>query len=143
MASVDPDRELVRRVREELDEWTFDARDRAYAALFEGADAVVTEEERRLLDRIDSDLARRSGEGLWTADEYGVVAGGASGADGPRVVCIYHPEIPDEGYRGAESLDEATREELNDVLWEYAERVAGLVQADVDAFLRRARRGEG
>lgn len=135
------DRALLRRVREHLDEWTFDARDRAYADLFEGEDAVLTGEELRLLDRIDSDLARASGEGLWAADEYGIV-GESPDADGLQVVCIYHPAIPYEGYRGAGSVDEATREELNDVLWEYGERVAGHVQEDLDAFLRRAGQGE-
>jgi len=139
MATSDAGRAVVRRARERLEAWKFDARARAYAALFEGEKAVLTESELRLLDRIDSDLTRRSGSGLWDADEYGVVTPDALDTDGPQVVCICHPEMPYEGYRGEESLDEATREELNDVLWEYAERVASLVQADLDAFLRDAR----
>jgi len=136
MATSISDRETVQSVRERLEEWTVDARDRAYGELFEGADAVLTDEELRLLDRIDSDLTRRDGSGLWGADEYGIVAGSELGADGPRVVCTYHPEIPYEGFRGEDSLSESTREEFNDVLWEYCERVAAIIQDYLDAFLR-------
>jgi hypothetical protein len=41
----------------------FDARNRAYAELFEGANAAPTDGELRLLDRIDSDPTRRDGSG--------------------------------------------------------------------------------
>lgn len=140
MATSDPHREMLRRARERLEEWKFDARDRAFSELFEGDDAVLSEPELRLLDSIDSELTRRGGSGLWGADEYGIAAPGVLGVDEARIVCIYHPEIPYEGYRGEESVDEATREELNDVLWEYAERVASLMQDDLDAFLRDAGR---
>ena len=143
MATSDRGRELVRRSRERLEEWKFDARDRAYSDLFEGENAVLTESELQLVDRIDSDLTRRGGSGLWDADEYGIVTPGALESDEPRVVCVYHPEIPYEGYRGEESLDEVTREGLNDVLWDYAERVAGMIQDDLDAFLRDARQQGG
>lgn len=132
-----PTRDMVRRAQERLEEWTLDGRDRAYEAFFEGADAALRDEELRLLDRIDSDLTRRGEPGLWGTDEYGIAAGDNVG--GPQVVCTYHPEIPAEGYRGAGSLDEATREELNDLLWDYCERVAALVEADLDAFLGESR----
>ena len=132
-------RESVRRAREHLEEWKFEARDRAYDERFDGPDAVVTDEELQLLDRIDSDLTRRSGEGLWDADEYAIVLAGGADAGDARVVCTYHPEIPYEGFRGEESLSEATREELNDVLWDYAERVATLVEADLETFLQTSR----
>ncbi|WP_255152464.1 DUF7539 family protein [Halorarius halobius] len=135
MSPTTDDRETVRRARARLDEWVFEARDRAYAELFEGTDAAVSDAELRLLDRIDSDLTRRGEPGLWGVDEYGLVEGGVFDAGEPRVVCTYHPEIPYEGYRGEESLDEPTREQLNDALWEYCERVAALLQSEVDAFV--------
>jgi hypothetical protein len=142
MAPVTASREDVRRARERLDSWTFDARDRAYSELFEGPDSALTDEELRMLDRVDSSLTRQEGDGLWGADEYGIVTGGAGGREQPRVVCTYHPEIPYEAVRGEGSLDESTREEFNDVLWDYAERVAAILQADLDAFLRAAHSGE-
>lgn len=140
MATSGSERELLRRARERLEEWKFDARDRAYAELFEGENAILSDSELQLLDRIDSDLIRRRGSGLWDADEYGIVTPGLLNVEDPGIVCIYHPEIPYEGYRGEASLDEATREELNDVLWDYAERVANLIQEDVEAFLHQERR---
>jgi hypothetical protein len=136
MAPAEIDRETVRRARERLDEWTYDARDRAFSELFEGADAAVTEEELALLDRIDADLTRRGEVGLWGADEYGVVVSGTPDAEELRVVCTYHPKIPFEGFRGEESLEESTREEFNDLLWDYCERVARHLQRDLEAFLR-------
>lgn len=132
----------LRRARELLEEWKYEARDRAYADLFEGEEAILTEEELRLIDRIDSDLTRQGGSGSWDADEYGIIAVGAQDANGPQAVCIYHPEILDEGYRGEESLDEGTRQELNDVLWNYCERVASNSQEDLDAFLHGSRHQE-
>jgi hypothetical protein len=137
MSTTHADRERVRQAREHLPEWTFDARSRAYTDLFEGPEAVVTDDELGLLDRIDSALSRRGQGGLWGVDEYGVVVRGALGdAVPPGVVCTYHPEIPSEGFRGEGSLDETTRERLNDVLWDYCERVATYLQDDLDAFLR-------
>lgn len=141
MTPTTTDRAVIREARARLDEWVFDARERAYAELFEGEAPVLTEEERGLLDRIDSDLARGTGSGLWGADEYGIVTGDVLDTADPRVVCTYHPEIPSEGYRGAGSLSESTREEFNDVLWDYCERVADLLQADLDHF-RRAWEGD-
>lgn len=105
------------------------------AERFEGEDAVVTREELALLDRIDAELTRTTGDGLWDADEYGIVATDEPDGDGPRVVCTYHPEITYEGFRGVESPDGATRAELDDVRWEYCEGVARVVQDRLDAFL--------
>jgi hypothetical protein len=139
MALTDTERALLRRAQNRLEEWKFEARDRAYAELFGGGDAAVSEAELATLDRIDSELTRASGTGLWDADEYGIVATGSFDRAPPEVVCTYHPEIPFEGYRGEGSLSDETRDELNDVLWEYAERVAELVQAELTAFLREAR----
>lgn len=134
MAPSDTGRTAVRSAREHLEEWTFAARDRAFEEFFEGSDPVLSDEELALLDRIDSDLTRRGESGLWGADEYGIVAGNALEAGEPSVVCTYHPEIPYEGYRGEESLDEATREELNDKLWDYCERVADHVEDEFEEF---------
>lgn len=131
--STGTQREQLRRARERLEEWKYDARSRAYGELFQGEHAALSAEDMALLDSIDSALTRRTGDGLWDADEYGIVTGGR---DGPEVICIYHPEIPSEGYRGEGSLDEATRERLNEVLWEYSEYVAGVIQEDLEAFLR-------
>jgi hypothetical protein len=139
MAESDARRERLRRARSRLEEWTFAARDRAYAELFEGRERALDDDELRLLDRVDSDLTRQGDAGLWGADGYAVVAGDGVETAAPRVVCTYHPQIPSEGFRGAESLDEATRAELNDVLWDYCERVATNAQAELEAFLRTAR----
>lgn len=137
MSSTETDRAIIRSAYEHFEEWKFAARDQAYTELFEGPNAVLTDEELQLLDRIDSDLTRQGSGGLWGADEYGIVLG-VFGAEEPRVVCTYHPEIPYEGYRGTDSLSEATREELNDVLWDYCERVAEIIQDELDAFVRSA-----
>jgi len=131
--STGTQREQLRRAREHLEEWKYDARSRAYGELFEGDHAALSAADLALLDSIDSALTRRTGDGLWDADEYGVVAGGR---DGPEVICIYHPEIPSEGYRGEGSLSAVTRERLNEVLWEYSEYVASVIQEDLEAFLR-------
>lgn len=140
MATPGSERELLRRARERLEGWKFEARDRAYAEFFEGENPILTDSELQLLDRIDSDLTRQRGGGLWDTDEYGIVTPGVVNAEAPAIVCIYHPEIPYEGYRGEESLDDATREELNDVLWDYAERVASLIQDDLETFLHQEHR---
>lgn len=133
MATGDAERASLARARDHMEGWIFEARDRAFAELFEGPGAEASADERRLLDRIDSDLTRREGRGIWGADEYALVPSKAG--EGPRVVCTVHPEIPSEGYRGVETLDESTRSELNDLLWDYCERVAELVHEEVDSFL--------
>ncbi|MCU4926709.1 hypothetical protein OB905_12065 [Halobacteria archaeon AArc-dxtr1] len=138
MGSTAIDRQQVRRARDHLPKWISEARERAFVELFAGPDSAVTDGELAVLDAIDSDLTRQDGIGLWGADEYGIAAGDRLNTDAPLVVCTYHPEIPYEGYRGTESLDEATREELNDVLWDYCERVADLVSAELATFLDSA-----
>ncbi|WP_323174244.1 hypothetical protein [Natrialba sp. PRR66] len=139
MSGVDPDRAQLRRAREQLEGWKYDARDAAFSEFFERSDPALTTEDLQLLDEIDSDLTRRDGSGLWGADEYGIIAEGPLDADTPLVVCTYHPEIPDQEYRGAAGLDEATRENFNEVLWEYCERVAGHIQSELEAFLESTR----
>lgn len=132
MATTDA-RETIRRARDRIEEWKYMARDRAYSEMFLGSNGVLSEEELTLLDHIDSVLVRRGDIGLWDADEYGIVVG--THEEKPRVVCTYHPEIPYEGFRGEESLSEAIREEFNDVLWEYCERVATIMQQELEEFL--------
>jgi len=124
-----------------LEEWKFDARDGAFTDLFEGSDAALTDEELRLLDTIDSDLTRQDGIGLWDADEYGIVAGETVDAEAPLVVCTYHPKSLTKAIE-AKSLDEATRKELNDVLWNYCERVAEIILDDLKSFSNLPRRAD-
>lgn len=143
MTPTATDRERLRRAREQLDAWTADARRQAYTELFEGSDARLSESDRRTLDRIDSALTREDGVGVWAADEYGIAASAQVGPDEPTVVCVSHPELPFEGVRGAGSLSDSVRDRLNDALWDYAERVAELLQDDLDAYLREARRDDG
>ena len=132
----EPNRERLRRARDRLLEWTVAARDQAYEELFEGPDPVLDDADLRQLDRLDSELSRQRGRGLWGEAEYGIIESGlADEESGPRVVCTYHPAIPYDGIRGESSLDEATREALNDVLWEYSERVADYLQQELDRFL--------
>lgn len=137
MASTNDQRALLQRARRHLDEWRYVARERTSDEMFDGDDAVLSEAELAELDEIDSRLTQQSGEGIWGSDEYGIVENGASGNDsGFRVVCTSHPEIPYEGYRGLQSLDEATREEFNDLLWDYCQRVAEHIQEQLDSFVR-------
>jgi hypothetical protein len=132
-------RALLEQARQRLDEWRYVARDRAYSEMFERPGAVLSDAELRQLDRIDSRLAREIDEGLWGADEYGIIQNGAAGNDpGFRVVCTSHPGIPYEGYRGLQSLDEATREQFNDVLWDYCRQVAEYIQDQLDEFVRES-----
>lgn len=51
-------RTLVRRARRHLDEWLYEVRSQAFAELFEGPDARLSDGELALLDRIDSALSR-------------------------------------------------------------------------------------
>ena len=144
MAAPITDRQVVRRARRRLDEWLYDARSRAFDDLFSGEDARLSGEELAALDRIDSTMNRQGRDGIWGTDQYGILPGAAVGDDGgPRVIPVYHPEIPDDfahlGDRETGAFDDATEERLNDALWDYAERVAVYAQEDLDAFVE----GEG
>lgn len=128
MASPDVDRDRLRDARQKLEEWIAVAREDAYEDVFEGSEAEVDEADLRTLDRLDSELSR-NGDGIWGTDTYGVVAGGTrEGASRPRVVCTYHPQIP-EAEPFARNVDDATTDRLNDALWTYCERVAEHAQA--------------
>lgn len=135
------DRQLVRDVRDRLDEWVAGARAEAFEAFFAGEDAVLTEAELGDLDRIDSEMSRQNRDGLWGTDQYGIVASGVIDDEAPpAVVCVYHPEVPEDFvYDGPGGIDDETEERLNDALWDYCERVADLVQSDLDEYVEAAR----
>jgi hypothetical protein len=113
----------------------------AYAELFEGDDPILSPEEVQLLDALDSELEREGGDGVWGTDKYGIHTAGASRSDASLgVVCVYHPQITkDSVLRGADDLDDDTEERLNAALWQYSERVATLIEAELDEFVRQAR----
>ncbi|ELZ58107.1 MULTISPECIES: hypothetical protein [unclassified Haloferax] len=131
---MEADRRLLREARERLDGWTYTARDRAYRELFAGDDAAVTAEERQLLDEVDAELAGDGDDGLWGTDEYAVVMGHPKNHP-ISVVCTRHPEIPSSWSRGGESLTEPEREQFNDLLWDYCERVRRYVQDEVNEYV--------
>ena len=139
MVELPDERQLVVRARSQLEDWTRSARREAYAELFEGDDSILSPEEVRLLDALDSELERRGGDGVWGTDQYGIHTAGTTSADTSLgVVCVYHPQITkDSVLRGADDLDDETEERLNAALWQYSERVATLIEAELDEFVRR------
>ncbi|WP_440008400.1 DUF7539 family protein [Halomicrococcus sp. SG-WS-1] len=139
MAEFPDERQLVVRARSQLDQWTRSARIEAYAELFEGDDSILSPEEVQLLDALDSELERRGGDGVWGTDQYGIHTAGPSSSDTSLgVVCVYHPQITsDSVLRGRDSLDDETEERLNAALWRYSERVATLLEEELDEFVRQ------
>ena len=140
MAEFPDERQLVLRARSQLDQWMRNARMEAYTELFEGDDPVLSSEEVQLLDALDSELEREGGDGVWGTDQYGIHTAGTSSSDTPLgVVCVYHPQITkDSVLRGADDLDDETEERLNAALWRYSDRVATLIEAELDEFVRQA-----
>ena len=140
MAEIPDERQLVLRARSRLDQWTKRARMEAYAELFEGDDPLLSTEEMQLLDALDSELEREGGDGVWGTDQYGIHTAGSSRSDRPLgVVCVYHPQITkDSVLRGADDLDDETEERLNTALWQYSERVATIIEAKLDEFVRQS-----
>ncbi|QIO22660.1 hypothetical protein [Haloarcula sp. JP-L23] len=139
MDELPDERQTVLRARSHLEEWTASARAQAYAELFEGADPLLTADERQLLDSLDSALERQGGDGVWGTDQYGIYTGGATSSDAALgVVCVYHPQITEDSVlSGTDELDDETEERLNAALWRYSERVATLIEDELDEFLRR------
>lgn len=139
MVESPDERQLLVRARSQLDEWTRSARTEAYAELFEDDDSILSPEEVQLLDALDSELERRGGDGVWGTDQYGIHTAGTTSAETSLgVVCVYHPQITrDSVLRGADDLDDETEELLNAALWQYSERVATLVEAKLEEFVRR------
>ena len=139
MAEFPDERQLVVQARSQLDQWTGSARIEAYTELFEGNEPILSPEEIQLLDALDSELERQGGDGVWGTDQYGIHTAGASGSDTSLgVVCVYHPQITkDSVLRGGDNLDDETEERLNAALWRYSERVAILIENELDEFIRR------
>ncbi|WP_049986239.1 DUF7539 family protein [Halobellus rufus] len=142
MVEFPDERQLVLLARSHLDEWTKSARMEAYTELFEGDDPVLSPEEVQLLDALDSELERQGGDGIWGTDQYGIHTAGTSGsATSLGVVCVYHPQITEDSVlRGDDKLDDETEERLNAALWQYSQRVATLIEAELDEFVRRTER---
>ncbi|WP_231189325.1 hypothetical protein [Haladaptatus sp. DYF46] len=139
MAEFPDERQLVLRARSHLEQWTNSARTAAYAELFDGDEPILTADELQLLDALDSELERQGGDGVWGTDQYGIHTAGTSSSDTSLgVVCVYHPQITtDSVLRGADELDDETEELLNAALWQYSERVATLIEAKLNEFVRR------
>ncbi|AEH37250.1 DUF7539 family protein [Halopiger xanaduensis] len=138
MVEAPAERQLVVRARSNLERWTNSARTAAYRDLFEGDDPVLTPDELQLLDAIDSELERHGGDGVWGTDQYGIHTAGPAGSDRSLgVVCVYHPQITDDSVlRGGDGLDDETEERLNAALWQYGERVATLIEDELEEFVR-------
>ncbi len=141
MVEFPDERQLVIEAESQLEQWTNGARTEAYAELFDGEDSVLTAEEIRLLDAIDSTMERRGGDGVWGTDQYGFHTAGTGSSDrSVGVVCVFHPRITrDSVLRGVDDLDDETEERLNAVLWRYGERVAALIEDELDEYVRRRR----
>lgn len=142
MEELPAERQLVLNARAQLDGWTTDARRQAYDELFGGEDPVLSSDDLRLLDAVDSELERGGGDGVWGTDEYGIHSTGSGYSDTSLgVVCVYHPQITrDTVLRGPDTLDDEAEERLNAALWQYAERVADLIEAELEAFVSRSQR---
>lgn len=142
MAEFPDERQLLLEVQSQLEQWTNDARTEAYAELFEGDDPILTAEEQQLLDAIDSAMERQGGDGVWGTDQHGIHTAGTTSSDTSiGVVCVYHPQITsDSVLRGVDELDDETEERLNAALWQYSERVATLIEDELDEYIRRRQR---
>jgi hypothetical protein len=139
MVEFPDERQFVIEAESQLEQWTNGARTRAYAELFEGADSILAAEDLRLLDAIDSEMERQGGDGVWGTDQYGIhTAGTTSSERSVGIVCVYHPRITrDSVLRGVDDLDDETEERLNAALWRYSERVASLIEDELDEYVRR------
>jgi len=139
MVEFSDERQLVLDARSQLPQWTKSARREAYAELFEGDDPILSPEEVRLLDALDSELEREGGDGVWGTDQYGIHTAGTPSSDASLgVVCVYHPQITsDSVLRGIDDLDDASEERLNAALWTYSERAATLIEAELNEFIHQ------
>lgn len=139
MAEFPDERQLVLRARSQLDQWTKRARMEAYTELFEGDDPILSSEGVQLLDALDSELEREGGDGVWGTDQYGIHTAGTSSSDTSLgVVCVYHPQITkDSVLQGDDGIDDEAEERLNAALWKYSERIATLIEEELDEFIGR------
>ncbi len=138
MVELSDERQLIVRAESKLQQWTNRARMEAYSELFESEEPILTVEELQLLDALDSALERQGGDGVWGTDQYGL----HTGSERPLgVVCVYHPQITEDSVlSGEDGIDDETEERLNAALWRYSERVATLIEAELDEFVRQSRR---
>ena len=103
---------------------------------FGGLDPLLSEAELNVLDRLDSELSREQGEGLWGTDEYGIVtAVPLEEASTSHAVGPYHSYIQENVQDEIAPIDDPLRKKFNDVLWKYSERVVGIVQQRVEGFV--------
>lgn len=139
MVEFPDERQLVIEAESQLERWTNGARTEAYAELFDGDDSILTDEDLRLLDAVDSAMERQGGDGVWGTDQYGIHTAGTGSSDrSVGVVCVFHPRITrDSVLRGIDDLDDETEERLNAALWQYSERVATLIEGELDEYVRR------
>ncbi|WP_338729148.1 hypothetical protein [Haladaptatus sp. DJG-WS-42] len=139
MAEFPDERQLVLRARSHLEQWRNSARTQAYTELFTGETPLLSPDDVRLLDALDSALERHGGDGVWGTDEYGIhTAGTASSDHSIGVVCVYHPQVTkDSVLQGIDGLDDQTEERLNAALWRYSERVATLIEEQLDEFIQQ------
>lgn len=138
MVEFPDERQLVLEVQSQLSEWTNSARTEAYAELFEGDDPILTPEEVRTLDAIDSAMERQGTDGVWGTDQYGIHTGGTTSPDSSvGVVCVHHPQITSNSVLRGPDLDDETEERLNAALWRYSERVAELIGDELDEYVGR------
>lgn len=141
MVEPPEERQIVVQARSRLQEWTNEARTEAFGELFQGDEPILTAEELQRLDTIDSVLERQGGDGVWGTDQYGIHTGGSGGSDTALgVVCVYHPQITEDTVlRGEDLLDDELEERINAALWRYGERVAALIEDDLQEFVRETR----
>lgn len=139
MAEFPDERQLVLEVQSLLEQWANSARTEAYVELFEGNNSILSAEELHLLDTIDSAMERQGGDGVWGTDRYGIHTAGTTSSDTSLgVVCVYHPQVTvDSVLRGGNDLDDETEEELNAALWKYSERVATLIEEELDRYIQQ------
>ncbi|MFC7114761.1 hypothetical protein ACFQH2_06975 [Natronoarchaeum sp. GCM10025703] len=132
------ERHVIVQAQSQLEDWTARARMEAYSELFEGEDPLLSAEDLRLLDALDSRLERQGDDGIWGTDQYGIHSAGETGPDLPLgVVCVYRPQVTaDSVLRGGAGLDDDTEERINTALWDYSERVSALIEEELAAFLR-------
>lgn len=118
--------------------WTSAARRQAYEELFVGEDRILSSDDVRVLEAVDSELERQGGDGVWGTDEYGIHSTGpSSGEHSLGVVCVFHPQsTSDSALQGQDELDDGTEERLNVALWQYSERVAALIETRIEKFCR-------
>ncbi len=136
MVDIENRREFLSEIRSKLDEWIHEAKNHAFEEIFENPKTEISEKELRLLDKIDSHLTRENGEGIWDSDRYGIIDTNIKENREPQVVCTKHPQIPEYTFQKEGWADMETRKKLNDLLWEYSERVLEITQQKLERYIK-------